>query len=172
MHTIFKNNDIVLAGFSLGSTLSFILGFIRSIYGGMTRSIVFIGPDKLCEIPWIRYTIMAIAVGVISGVCFYEMEKIENQKGKKVHIPRIKFNNFVSAILLFSTLFFSFLFIFVIREYNEYSTQVTYMYRKTFWQYCSTQIPWPEIVATTVIFGIILAIGFSNIVKKDEMRTG
>lgn len=167
MHTIFKNNDIVLAGFSLGSTLSFILGFISSIYGGMTRSIVFFGPDKLCEIPWIRYTIMAIAVGVLFGICFYEMEQVERKKGKEIRFHTIKFKNFGVAILFFATLFFGFIFIFVIREYNEYAAQATYMFRKTFWQYCSIQIPWPEMVATSLIFGIILAIGFSHIEKKD-----
>lgn len=166
MRTIIKNNDIVLAGFSLGATLSFILGFIRSIYGGMTRSIVFIGPDKLCDIPWIRYSIMAIAVGVVFGICFYEMEQVERKKGKKTHIPRIKFKNFGIAILFFTTLFFGFIFIFIIREYNEYAEQVTYMFKQTFWQYCSNHIPWLEIVATSLIFGIILAMGFS------EAKTG
>ena len=77
-----------LTGFSLGTTLSFIFGFIRCIYGGMTRSVVFVGPDKLCEIPWMRYTIMAIAVGVIFGICFNEMEKVERKKGKKISIPQ------------------------------------------------------------------------------------
>lgn len=72
-----------LTGFSLGTTLSFIFGFIRCIYGGMTRSVVFVGPDKLCEIPWMRYTIMAIAVGVIFGICFNEMEKVERKKRKE-----------------------------------------------------------------------------------------
>ena len=84
----------VLSGFSLGSTTAFIFAFIRCVYGGMTRSIVFIGPDKLCEIPWIRYTIWAIVVGLIFGMCFYEMEQVEKKKGKETHIPRMKFKNF------------------------------------------------------------------------------
>ena len=165
-----KNNDIVLAGFSLGTTLSFIIGFIRRIYGGMTRSVVFIGPDKLCEIPWIRYTIMAIAVGVMSGICFYEMEQVERKKGRETHIPRMKFKNFSTAILFFTTLFFSFFFIFVIREYNEYISNIAYMFRKTFLQYCATNIPWLEILVTSLILGIILAVGFSTTADKKSQK--
>jgi hypothetical protein len=159
--------SVILTGFSLGATLSFIFGFIRCVYGGMTRSVVFVGPDKLCEIPWMRYTIMAIAVGVIFGICFNEMEKVERKKGKKISaIPRIKFKNFATAILFFTTLFFGFIFIFVIREYNEYAMQATYMFRKTFWQYCATAIPWLEIVVTSLLFGIILTLGFGE--KSDN----
>lgn len=160
-----------LTGFSLGTTLSFIFGFIRCIYGGMTRSVVFVGPDKLCKIPWMRYTIMAIAVGVIFGICFNEMEKVERKKGKKISaIPRIKFKNFATAILFFTTLFFGFIFIFVVREYNEYAAQVTYMFQRTFMQYCATNIPWIEIVATSLIFGIILAIGFSSTTDEKSLK--
>ena len=166
-----KKNNIILTGFALGTTLSFIFGFIRSIYGGMTRSVVFVGPDKLCEIPWMRYTIMAIAVGVIFGICFNEMEKVERKKGKKISaIPRIKFKNFATAILFFTTLFFGFIFIFVVREYNEYAAQVTYMFQRTFMQYCATNIPWIEILATSLIFGIILAIGFSSTTDKKSLK--
>ena len=165
-----KNNDIVLAGFSLGTTLSFICGFIRRIYGGMTRSVVFIGPDKLDDIPWIRCTIMAIAVGVMFGICFYEMEQVERRKGRETHIPRMKFRNFYTAILLYAALFFCFIFIFVIREYNEYSSEITYMLRETFWQYCATNIPWLEILATSLIFGIILAVGFSTTAENKSQE--
>lgn len=160
-----------LTGFSLGTTLSFIFGFIRCIYGGMTRSVVFVGPDKLCEIPWMRYTIMAIAVGVIFGICFNEMEKVERKKGKKISaIPRIKFKNFATAILFFTTLFFGFIFIFVVREYNEYAAQVTYMFQRTFMQYCATNIPWIEILTTSLIFGIILAMGFSSTTDEKSLK--
>lgn len=163
-----KNKDIVLAGFSLGATLSFIFGFIRCIYGGMTRSVAFIGPDKLCEIPWIRYTLMALAVGVMFGICFYEMARLEREKGKEIHLPKFKFKNFGVAILFFTTLFFGFIFIFVIREYKEYAMQATYMFRETFWQYCSDQIPWLEIVATSLFFGIVQTIGFSTMNKEKQ----
>ena len=163
-----KNNDIVLAGFSLGTTLSFIFGFIRCIYGGMTRNVIFVGPDKLCEIPWMRYTIMAIAVGVMFGICFYEMEQVERGKGKEIHLPKIKFQNFGVAVLFFTTLFFGFIFIFVIREYNEYAMPATYMFRKTFWQYCSAEVPIWEILATSLIFGTILAIGFSKTPDSEK----
>lgn len=163
-----KISNNVISGFSFGSTICYCLTFIVRIYGTITRRLVYIGPDKLYEISWIKDSIIAIGWGVLIGICFYEMEKSEKVRGKELHIPRIKFKNFATAILFYTTLFFGFLFIFVIREYNEYSTQITYMFRKTFLQYCSTQIPWLEMVATSLIFGTILAIGFSTIEKKDD----
>lgn len=162
-----KISNNVISGFSFGSTLCYCLSFIVRIYGTITRRLVYIGPDKLCEISWIKDSIIAIGWGALIGICFYEMEKSEKARGKELYIPRIKFKNFATAILFYTTLFFGFLFIFVIREYNEYAAHATYMFRKSFWQYCSTCIPWLEMLTTSLIFGIILAIGFSNIVKKD-----
>lgn len=163
-------SETVSSGFSLGAVLVFCSHFVCRIYGVMTRRIVFVGPDKLCEIPWIQELIIAIVSGIIFGICFYEMEKVEKRKGKEVHIPRIKFKNFGLAILSFSILFFGFIFIFVIREYHVRMAEVSYMFRKTFLQFCSTHIPWLEIVVTSLIFGIILALGFSTTEQKQENK--
>ena len=111
----------------------------------------------------------SIIIGLVCGRIIYNFEKADKANGKETHIPRIKFKNFGLAIMSFSILFFGFIFIFVNREYNVYSQQVTYMFRRTFWQYCSAQIPWVEIVATSLIFGIILAIGFST--TEQEMSS-
>lgn len=161
-----KISNNVISGFSFGSTLCYCLSFIVRIYGTITRRLVYIGPDKLYEISWIKDSIIAIGWGALIGICFYEMEKSEKARGKELYIPRIKFKNFATAILFYTTLFFGFLFIFVIREYNEYAAHATYMFRKSFWQYCAVEIPWPEIVITSLIFGVILAIGFSKTPDK------
>ena len=164
-------NKNALSGFSLGASICFLFNFVRRIYGDITRRIVYIGPDNLNEIPWMRDSILAIIVGCIIGWIVYKIDKAEKVKGNNYTIPRIKFRNFGLAILFFSILFFGFIFIFVVREYNEKMAGISYMFRKTLWQYCSTNVPWPEIVATSLIFGIILAIGFSTTEKPKEQET-
>ena len=166
-----KINNTALSGFSLGTTICFLFKFVRRIYGDITRRIVYVGPDNLNEIPWIRDSILAIIAGCIIGWIIYKIDKAEKAKGNNITIPRIKFKNFGIAILFFTILFFGFIFIFVVREYNEKMSEISYIFRKTFWHFCSTQVPWPEIVATSLIFGIILAIGFSTVEKRKEKET-
>jgi hypothetical protein len=161
-----NNTKAILSGFSLGATIVFFLRFFCRIYGAMTRRLVFIGPDHLSEIPWLQDSFCAIAAGIVFGICFYELERVETGKGKEVHIPRIKFKNFGIAILFFTMLFLGVMLLFVIREYYVYASEISYMFRKTFWQYCYTQIPWYEILATSLIFGVILALGFSKTKKE------
>ena len=158
-----KLNERVLSGFSFTATGQFIYLFINRVYG-IGRLTSRYGPCRLSEISWLKEIMASIVIGLICGWIVYHLEKAD----KETHIPRIKFKNFGMAIISFSILFFGFIFIFVIREYNVYSQQVTYMFRRTFWQYCSAQIPWVEIVATSLIFGIILAIGFSTTEQKKS----
>jgi len=155
-------NQNALSGFSLGATLFFCLNFIRHIYGAVTMRIVYIGPNNLNEISWIKESLLAMIVGVFLGWFFYKLDVADKAKGKHITIPRIKFKNFWLAVLFFTLLFFGFIFIFIIREYNVKMAEISYMFRQTFWQYCAGNIPWPEIVATSIIFGIILAVGLSK----------
>ena len=163
-----KLGNAVYASFSFFTTFCFITKFMEYIYGTITRRLVSIGPGKLSEIPWTRETIIAIVVGLCVGLVFYKIDIAERKQGKVTHIPRMRFPNFFSAILFFSTLFFGFISLFAIREYNEKMSHVSYMFKKTFWQYCSTNVPLLEMLATSVIFGIILAIGFSTTPSQEK----
>ncbi len=154
-----------LSVFSFASTLQFIGIFVNRVYG-TGRLLTRYGPCNLNEIPWLKEIIASIVIGLLCGWIGYMLDKAEKADRRETHIPRIKFKKFSTAILFFTTLFFGFIFIFIIREYNEYAEQVTYMFKQTFWQYCATYIPWLKIVATSLIFGIILAIGFSKIEQK------
>ena len=167
---MYKSGNATYAGFSFFASFCFITKFVEHIYGTITRRLVSIGPDKLIDIPWMRETIIAIIVGFFVGLVFYKIEIAEKAQGKVTHIPQMKFPNFFSAILFFAALFFCFIFIFVIREYNEYSSEITYLLRETFWQYCATNIPWLEILATSLIFGIILAVGFSTTAENKSQE--
>ena len=166
---IIQNNN-ALSGFAIISTGQFIDIFIARIYN-LGRLTVRYGPCDLCEIPWQKEIMASILIGLFCGWIVYMLDKAEKAKGKNFTIPRIKFRNFGIAILFFTILFFGFIFIFVVREYNEKMSEISYIFRKTLWQYCSTNIPWPEIVATSLIFGIILAIGFSTTEKPKEQET-
>ena len=166
---IIQNNN-ALSGFAIISSGQFIDIFIARIYN-LGRLSVRYGPCDLNEIPWQTERLASILIGLFLGWIVYMLDKAEKAKGKNFTIPRIKFRNFGLAILFFSILFFGFIFIFVVREYNEKMAGISYMFRKTLWQYCSTNIPWPEIVATSLIFGIILAIGFSTTEKPKEQET-
>ena len=158
MKRISKNTISV---FSFVSTLQFIAIFVNRVYG-TGRLLTRYGPCNLNEIPWLKEIIASIVVGLLCGCIGYILDKVEKAQGKVTHIPRIKFKKIVTAILFFTTLFFVFIFVFIIREYNEYLSNISYMFQKTFWQYCAAYIPWIEIVATSLIFGIILAMGFSK----------
>lgn len=158
----------VYSGFSFVATIKFLGTFIGRIYGTVTRSLHFLGPDKLREISWMKDSIVAIICGIIVGWVFYKLDIAEKAQGKETRIPRMKFKNFGSAILFFSTLFFGFISLFAIREYNEKMSQISYMFRKTFWQYCSAEVPIWEILATSIIFGTILAIGFSTTPSQEK----
>lgn len=158
-------NKNALSVFAVTSTLQFIGIFVSRVYG-IGRLLTRYGPCNLNEIPWLKEIIASIIIGAFCGWIGYKLDKAEKAQGKETHIPRIKFQNFGLAILFFTSLFFGFIFIFVIREYNEYSLEISYMFRKTFWQYCAVEIPWPEIVVTSLIFGVILAIGFSKTPDK------
>ena len=151
--------------FSFVSTLQFIGIFVNRVYG-TGRLLTRYGPCNLNEIPWLKEIIASIVIGLLCGWIGYMLDKVEKAQGKVTHIPRIRFKKFATAIVFFTTLFFCFIFIFVIREYNEYSSNISYMFQKTFWQYCYTQIPWYEILATSSIFGVILALGFSKTKKE------
>jgi len=163
-------NKNILSVFSYASTLQFIGIFVDRVYG-IGRLLTRYGPCNLNEIPWLKEIITSIAIGLLCGWVGYMLDKAEKAQGKETHIPRIRFKNFVTAIVFFTTLFFCFIFIFVIREYNEYTSNIAYMFQKTFWQYCTTYIPWLKIVATSLIFGIILAMGFSKIEQKQQEAT-
>ena len=116
----------------------------------------------------IKASIASIGAGVLVGWIANKFDIADKAKGRSITIPRIKFKNFATAVLFFTILFFSFIFLFVIREYNTKMAALDYVFRITFWQYCSTNIPWIEILATSLIFGIILAIGFSKTEKKEK----
>lgn len=161
-----------LTGFSIISTFDFIGGFVCvRMYGLHGWGSTNYAPCILSEVPWMMDSLQAILIGLIAYLVVYEANKVEKAKGKKVpSIPRVRFRNFYTAILFFAALFFCFIFIFVIREYNEYSSEITYMLRETFWQYCATNIPWLEILATSLIFGIILAVGFSTTAENKSQE--
>jgi hypothetical protein len=162
-------SENALSFFAFVATVQFMSIFIQRIYN-LGRLSIRYGPCNLNEILWLKEIIISILIGLICGWIANMMDKAEKAQGKELHIPRIKFKNFATAILFFTTLFFGFIFIFVVREYNEYAAQVTYMFQRTFMQYCATNIPWIEIVATSLIFGIILAIGFSSTTDEKSLK--
>ena len=163
-------NKTALSFFSATATIQFVSIFIDRVYG-IGRILTRYGPCNLNEIPWLDEIKTSIFVGLAGGLVGYLLDKAEKEQGKETVIPRMRFKHFATAILFFSVLLFGFIFIFVIREYNEYTTQVTYMFVKTFWQYCSAQIPWLEIVATSLLFGVILALGFCTTKQDNTTET-
>ena len=150
-----------LTGFSLVATIQFIGILIYKVYG-FVRWGVGSGSCTLNEIQWLKEILASIIIGLISGWIIGELVKKEEETMNL----RIKFKNFGVAILFFTMLFLGVMLLFVIREYYVYASEISYMFRKTFGQYCCTQIPWYEILATSLIFGVILALGFSKTKKE------
>lgn len=143
------------------ATIQFIGILIYRVFGFVRWGNGF-GPCSLNDIQWLKEILASIIIGLISGLIIGELVK----KEEEIINLRIKFKNFGIAILFFTILFFGVIFLFVIREYYVYASEISYMFRKTFWQYCYTQIPWYEILATSSIFGVILALGFSKTKKE------
>ena len=168
-----KVDNCALSVFSFVTTLEY-LGILicGRIYGLHRWDSSSYGPNDLSDIPWMIDSVQAIISGLLAYWIVFELHKADKAKGKVTRIPRMKFKNFGSAILFFSTLFFGFISLFAIREYNEKMSQVSYMFRKTFWQYCSAEVPIWEILATSVIFGTILAIGFSKTPESEKKDDG
>ena len=156
-----------LTGFAMVTTIQFIGILIYRVYG-FVRWGVGGGPCALSEIQWLKEILVSIIIGLISGWIIGKSEYAKKAKGMETIDLCINFKNFAVAILTFTVLFFGVMFLFVIREYYEYISGISYMFRKTFWQYCGTQIPWLEILVTSLIFGIILSIGFSKIEKEKS----
>ena len=163
-----KNN--ILPNLAIFSVMPFVLNFILGrMYGGMTKTLKTLGPCDLNEIPWMRDVLASIIIGVIFSLFAYIADKEMEKSKKSIGIdsyPRMKFDNFGTAILFFSLLFFGFIFLFAIREYFKRSLGIT------FFQFCSTQVPWLEILATSIIFGTILAIGFSKTPESEKKDDG
>ena len=113
--------------------------------------------------------IFSIAVGGVLSLFVFIDDRVMSKGNKSKGLgsfPRMKFDNFWTAILFFSSLFFGFIFLFAIREYFKRSLGIT------FFQFCSTQVPWLEILATSIIFGTILAIGFSKTPESEKKDDG
>ena len=164
-----KLSDTTLSGFSFGATLGIIDRLIKRKFDIVSWvSLQSYGPTDLNDIPWMKDTLISIAFGLVVGWIVYMIDKEEKAKGKNPQIPRIEFQHFGTAILFFTILFLGFLFIFVVCEYNEKMLGIEYMFRVSFWEFCCTQVPWLEILVTSIIFGIILAIGFSK--SKSQLE--
>ena len=155
-----------LTGFAMVATIQFIGILIYRVFGFFMWGVGG-GPCTLNEIHWLKEILASIIIGLISGWIIGKAEFVKKAKGIETIDLRINFKNFAVAILTFTVLFFGVIFLFVIREYYVYTSEVAYLFRRTFWQYCSTQIPWPEILLTSLLFGIILAMGFSSTEEKQ-----
>lgn len=156
-----------LTGFAMVATIQFIGILIYRVFGFYRWGVVG-GPCTLNEIQWLKEILASIIIGLFSGWIIGKAEFAKKTKGIENIDFRINFKNFAIAIFTFTVLFFGVIFLFVIREYNEYTSNISYMFRKTFWQYCSTQIPWFEILVTSLIFGVIQALGFSKIKAEGK----
>ncbi len=155
-----KISSNILSIFSFITTFMFLVGSISNIYGLNGRSMVGYGPCDLSEIPWLQNICFSFISGFIMALLCYKIDK-DSKKSKKSNgeefiIPRMKFQNLARAIFFFSSLIFAFFFLFIIREYLKGDLEISFL------QFCVTKIPWISILASSLIYGIVLSIGFYN----------
>lgn len=162
-----STKNIVVQLFSFVTAMVFTVNFIGRIYGLVTRNLISLGPCILSKIPWFEDIIFSLIIGIVVSIVVF-IDKMVTKKysqSKRIEsLPVVKFNDFVTAIMFFSMLFFCLIFVFVIREYYKRELGITFI------QFCDTQVPWLEIFATSLIFGIILAIGFSTTPSQEKKQ--
>ena len=153
-------HNINLTFFSGFTIFWFVHTFIMHTFALYQRGIGSVGPYNLNEISWSIDTIEAIIAGVIFTMIasLFEKNKVKTVFNKKNTnmLPKRKyiFKNVYIAILTYTSLFMTFILLIAYREYRLRDLEVTLL------QFCRTEIPWIDIIWTSLVLGIIMSMGF------------
>lgn len=158
-------NGIDVTFFAGASIFIFVDNVIVLIFGLHVKGIGHVGPYYLNEIPWDSFIVHTFVLSILVTLIVSAIDKDMRNTPYRTRTAIGRANNkmlrnIYAAIYFYSLLFLLFFIALICREYFVRDLGITLI------RFCSTEIPWDNILSSSFIFGTITAIGFYNTTEK------